>query len=384
MSPDVAAVVNLHREGPSATASIISAWRAVERARTEGVTAALVLLLDDPDRETTAVAETWRARGARIVAVNKGDLGAARNEAARKIESEWIAFLDADDLWGEHWLSKAFAAGASTDGSDATVWHPAVNIIFGDHHSLLHHVASDDPTFSWSRFRMHNVWTALCFVRRQTLLQLPYPRNDLDAGFGYEDWAWNMTVLEHGGTHRVVADTCHFVRRTDGDSLLSRSQTALRSRPDRHGLPPWRSSAAERPSKSLPEAHDPHTHTVGPVELSDGIRDQVRLATTIAPDIAGTVVAHGMPVELPQNTQTHFTASHLALEELNLKAAADVQLEHRAADILESSTRLTKLSGVDRARVVAEFVIEERRIGRSIGSSQLLDDAYDHFPQANA
>ena len=229
MSIDVTAVVNLHREGRAATPSLISAWRAINAVAAAGYIGHLMIVLDRADDETALLAKTWDERGAQLVSCNQGDLGSARNAAVASSDAEWFAFLDADDLWSENWLVNALkAAGEIPTSNGPDVLHPAVNVIFGDHHSLLHHRSSDDPSFSWARFRLHNAWTALSFARRRDLAQLPFPRNTLDEGFGYEDWSWNMAVLDRGGRHHVVADTCHFIRRMDEPSLLSDSRNALR------------------------------------------------------------------------------------------------------------------------------------------------------------
>lgn len=259
MSIDVTAAVNLHREGSAALPSMISAWRSVEHARAHGINAELLLVLDRSDDSTTRVADRWTSRGARVVHVDVGDLGAARNRAVATCgDSEWIAFLDADDLWGEYWLTAAYTAVLESGGeSQHDVWHPAVNIIFGDHHSLLHHVDSSDASFSWARFRLHNQWTALSFVRRSTIEDIPYPRNDLASGFGFEDWSWNEEVLRRGGRHRVVADTCHFIHRSSNPSLLSQSQHALRTpytsdntTEFRRPTPAARTEVPERPKRT--------------------------------------------------------------------------------------------------------------------------------------
>ena len=384
MTVDIAAVVNLHREGQSAVVSITSAWRAVARARRKGLSAGLFLLLDDADEATLAVAERWETRGATVHRVTETDLGAARNRAVELIDTNWFAFLDADDLWGEYWLTEAHAIASTTSTPEPVVWHPAVNVIFGDHHSLLHHVSSTAPDFSWSRLRMHNMWTALSVVDRRTLLAIPYPRNELATGFGYEDWAWNIAILDHGGRHEVVPGTCHFIRRTNDDSLLRRSRAALRSRPPRDGAPGWRSTQAARPSTSAAVTPDDHTHTDQPVELDDHVVEQIRLAATIEPQIERTIRGDGQPRILPQNRQTHVLAAHVALDELETIATTDRALSHTSADIIAAAEVVHTLSSEDRARVIAEFVVEERRLGRPEGSSTVLDEAYDLYPQISA
>jgi hypothetical protein len=368
----IAAVVNLHEEGSTATPSIISAWRACEAARENGLFVELLLVLDNPDDATTEVAASWTSRGARVVDVAEGDLGAARNAAVADINAEWIAFLDADDLWGEDWLIRAHGAASESLNASIEVWHPQVNVIFGDHHSLLHHIDSTDPRFCWSRFALHNAWTALSFVRSGTLRETPFPRNDLASGFGFEDWSWNMAILDRGGRHRVVTNTCHFIRRVDGASLLGRSQQALRTRYPQTTLSSLRTSTTATPT----EVPDAGTHVDAAVDVGHDILRQITLASTIAPEVEDTLSSTGHPTFLPQNFNTHVTAGQLALEELWRSS------DHpTTAATLDASRWLDRLDPDERAKVVAEFVLDELSSGRALGESALLAEVTAIYPQ---
>lgn len=372
----IAAVVNLHREGTTATPSIISAWRAVEAAQRSGIRTQLVLILDRPDRTTRTVAQHWSDRDAQLVTVDEGDLGASRNAAVAAVDAEWIAFLDADDLWGETWLVQAHHAATANVTDALEVWHPEVNVIFGDHHSLLHHVGSDDPRFRWSRFCLHNAWTALSFVRRQVLCDVPYLRNDLSNGFGFEDWSWNMAILERGGHHRVVVDGCHFIKRSASPSLLSQSQAALRTpypTADGRLRDAWERSV----SFEADRVADTGTHVVAPLDLSEDVLQQIKLVSTIEPSVARTVRGPRDPAALPQNFNTHDTPEQYALEELWTLRAAD----RSVAAILEDSRYLPGLDEKARSLVVAEFTIREVASGRTLGSSALLEETCATYPQ---
>jgi len=380
MALDITAVVNLHQEGESAEPSLISASRAVDAANDAGAACSLLLLLDRPDAATTKISEGWADRGAEVVVVDEGDLGQARNRAVEASASEWVAFLDGDDLWSENWLTLASQEAAAAPPDEMSVFHPAVNVIFGDNHSLLHHISSDDPGFSWSRFRLHNAWTALSFVRRADLLKLPYPSNDLEHGWGFEDWSWNMAVLQNGGTHHVVTDTCHFIRRLHNRSLLGSSQSALRS-----PYPGVSAPLSVPPGVSdLTTTDDdlPATHQRAPHGLSPTLLEQVGFAATIDPTIEGTLSASGQPLELAQNFNTHVTGAQQALEAIEL--ALDALPGATVDDLVDSSELLGQLGRAEQLRVIAEIVRGPDSSSRVAGTSPLVDATLAAFPQLAA
>lgn len=370
--------MNLHTEGTGALPSIVSAWRAVQLAQSRGLTCELLLLLDQPDKPTVHIAERFcERRDVRLAIVSESDLGSARNRACESSTAEWIAFLDGDDLWGEEWLWRAHLAAQDVD-AEPVAWHPELNIIFGDHRSIVHHVDSDDPTFSWSRFRLHNQWTALAFVRRNDLLGLPYPRNDLAAGFGFEDWSWNEEVLRRGGKHCVVPQTCHFIKRTSGPSLLRSSQRSLRTRyMDDADI----THVARPPEELLSEDSQDATHEVSPVNLSASIEQQLRLALCIEPSIGATLRPGASSIELPQNFQRHTTPAHLALNEIEHLRRLDSNSTATIAELVVQSTRLPKLDTSSRALVMAEVLLDPEAAHCRLGISPMIEDTLAYLPQ---
>ena len=386
---EIAAVVNLHREGAAAIPSLVSAWRAAEHARASGVSVQLAIVLDTPDAETVAIANAWSKRGARIIPIEVGDLGAARNAAVRALDSEWMAFLDGDDLWGESWLTRAFtAANAVTDPTPLDVWHPQVNVMFGGSQSLLHHLDSEADFFSLARLRLHNAWTALSFVRRTDLESVPYPRNRIAEGFGYEDWSWNIEVLRRGGRHRVVHDSLHAIYRapanatSPGTNLLTQSLKALRSpypKPAAISASlPGRTTAVSELTQTDPDLPPQYEHAS--VQLYREMMTDLWKASSITAELKEVIERlEGEDSSIPLNMNIHVTEAQRALEELDL--SFETRPDRPFGELLEDVTLIHGLPAEEQHRVVAEVLLNPIGNRGSVGESPLIDSTVAAYPQ---
>jgi hypothetical protein len=222
---DITAVINGHSEGLLAQASLRSLFRSVDAARSHGLSVEALAILDRPDQLTKAVFEGFAASRTdlRIVEVEYGDLGFSRNAAVDNSDSGYVAFLDADDFWCEDWLIRAFEA-AKADARDIA-WHPQVNAYFGVAQSLFIHRDMEDPLFDVADLAYTNLWTSLCFTSNSLLQTVRYAGTDLRNNIGYEDWCWNIDVIERGGIHKVVPGTFHVIR-SKSISLVKQTSAA--------------------------------------------------------------------------------------------------------------------------------------------------------------
>jgi glycosyltransferase involved in cell wall biosynthesis len=220
--PIITSIINVSSEGSIARPTIESALLAAEFSRVRGVDVETLIIADRPSAETQAALEPYKTR-VKIVEINVGDLGEARNRGASIARGEFIGFLDGDDLWGKHWLYKAWTAAKD---DVRLIVHPQYNVIFGcgqDH--IFEHLSMTAPRFNKRYLIFDNYWTALSFSRKGTYLSIPYQRNDIAAGFGYEDWKWNCDTIRANYLHVVAEDTFHLIRRRNG-SLRARSNLA--------------------------------------------------------------------------------------------------------------------------------------------------------------
>lgn len=222
---DITAVINGHAEGLLSQTSLKSLARSADAATAAGLRVELLAMLDNPNNLTREIFENFSITRSdlKVEIVSHGDLGFSRNSAAQEANGKWIAFLDADDIWCEDWLLLAHAAAEADSRNIA--WHPEVNAYFGVTPNILLHVDMEDPAFRVADLAHTNLWTSLCFTSRDFLRSVPYAGTDLKNNVGYEDWCWNIDVINSGGIHKIVPNTAHAVR-TRSQSLVKQTTAA--------------------------------------------------------------------------------------------------------------------------------------------------------------
>lgn len=225
--PMITAILTAHREGLLAKASLESLKLCARHARNAGFTVEMIAILDRPDSITRALLAQYGADGVEVSEVDFGDPGMARNHAIDISVGQYLAFLDADDLWGTNWLT--MAAHAAQKRPEPIIWHPEICVYFGSTQHVFHHIDMEDPAFSPAMLAVENYWTALSFGARSIYADNRYPDTDLGAGFGFEDWAWNMNTAAKGILHKTVTDTGHVIRRKT--QSVSRQTVAVRGVP---------------------------------------------------------------------------------------------------------------------------------------------------------
>lgn len=220
---DISVCINLHGEGRLCRPTIESALSSIKYAECRGARCELLLLLDNPDLETIDSALIYSSV-ARIEQFKVGDLGEARNLGVQRAAGRYCAFLDGDDLFGESWLWGAISE-AKSDTSRDLIIHPKTNLFFGRGYNPYYwsHPDMRVDKISISRLVVENLWTSLCFTKRTAFLKMPYLKNRISDGFGYEDWSWNVRTITDGFLHVVAPDTIHFIRRKPHGSLLQNS-----------------------------------------------------------------------------------------------------------------------------------------------------------------
>lgn len=222
MAPrDITVALNVHDEHVVAGPTMASAAAAIEAARADGHAVEKVIGLDCATAECRTYFSHFRDAGWKLFDLQQGDLGEARNELVKASAGEIIAFLDADDLFSENWLTAGIKKIVSEEnlGRNCIV-HPELNIFFDAANSCLANCPQDDPVFMSGYWRLANYYDSLAMAPRRAFEEVPYAGRDKENGFGFEDWRWNLETIAAGWKHEIAKDTIIFKRRRD-ISLLS-------------------------------------------------------------------------------------------------------------------------------------------------------------------
>lgn len=208
----LSAVINLHREGSIASATITSVSNAQIQAQIEGVTVEVLLILDKADELTAEIARNASQQfGWSIYYSDAGDLGEARNTGVAQAKGDVLAFVDGDDLVSDNWFHRSAEHVAGS--SEQVILHPDICVFFGSDEHILVHADMSRSEIVIEDMLMENCWIALSAAPRAVYEQFPYWRNEIRSGFGFEDWSWNIRTMKAGIQHHVVDGTAHFIRR---------------------------------------------------------------------------------------------------------------------------------------------------------------------------
>jgi hypothetical protein len=133
-----------------------------------------------------------------------------------------ILCLDGDDLWSRNWVSAAWSEHLTSARS--AILHPQYAVFFGARLEILVHSDWRDPYFDPRGLVARNCWISLCGVRRDLLLDCPFPKTDASRRLGFEDWSWYADTIARGIRPVTVPNTVHFVRLKTVSSRWQTSQ----------------------------------------------------------------------------------------------------------------------------------------------------------------
>lgn len=214
----VAVVVTGHREGTLAHPTFRALARSIRAARDGGLPVEVLGVLDRADDATREIfhealgsdGTVGSVASCRVVEVDHGDPGAARNEGVRHSTAPWVCVLDADNLPSRDWLLAAHRR--ATEAGAPCVVHAENLVVFGGRWQVWPQLPGDDPGFRAENFFDRNYWDTFCLASREVFEKIPYVPTRRLSGFGPEDWHWAMETVQAGIPHTTAPGTALFYR----------------------------------------------------------------------------------------------------------------------------------------------------------------------------
>ena len=216
---EITCVVNAHRESHLIYPTLQSVDRARRYANACNISTDLLIVLDNADDATREVVSERTSNTDKKIEVSFGELASSRNTAVDNAKSDFIAFIDGDDLWSKTWLVESYNL-AKVQKTDCII-HPAYNVYFGgENEYVLEHIGMNSHQFCPHFLLDKNYWTALSFASTSVYRKYPYRPNKLNQGFGYEDWTWNWDTMQENVQHKIAPKTVHFIRKGKNTTSL--------------------------------------------------------------------------------------------------------------------------------------------------------------------
>ncbi len=197
-----------------ADSTIKSVMRAVAfwRKHSSGDDYELIIHIDDGSRETNDYFAQYRtAQHFRVLENRFGDVGLARNYAAKEAKGEFIFFVDGDDLVSENYIVGSLAI-LEQEQNDIVVC-PEYCIGFSDdgkNGSVLRMANSKSKELDAYMLFSVNLWIMAIAGRRKIFLEHPYI--ETRDGYGHEDYALNIELAAANIPHRIASGTVYFYR----------------------------------------------------------------------------------------------------------------------------------------------------------------------------
>lgn len=222
---DLSIVITAHSEGILIHKTLLSVERAIKELSNNHVTE-IILHLDNPSNSTLEYIKANKEnilKSVKIFTNHFGDLSASRNFSINKASGKYVATIDADDLMSKNWLKYSIDI-LKKDQKNDSVAHSEFTIEFGDSDVIIEKYKSIDRDHDTLLSVWSNRWNSVILAPRKLLLENPYPPNS--AGYGYEDWWLNNTLLSKNIKQILIPETAIFVRRQNDIGEWKRQATS--------------------------------------------------------------------------------------------------------------------------------------------------------------
>ncbi|WP_322063042.1 glycosyltransferase [Paraburkholderia sp. J63] len=248
---DVSVVLNMHREGPFLKATLASLSACALEAQADGLVCELIAVFDRTDEITERVFLETPLSGfvdVKVVKIEVGSLGLARNAGIDISEGRYIWTADGDDLVSSNAIVELYRTVSSKGGSG---WVAYVNylIAFGEIFFVSKYF--DDDYLTVADFAMDHPFVSRIFIERNVFSRLRYVDLHLSEGFAYEDWEFVTRLRREGLRFCVAPETAMYYRQRPQSLLRQANGLSARLIPHTPLFDPvWYSTELEREKKS--------------------------------------------------------------------------------------------------------------------------------------
>jgi glycosyltransferase involved in cell wall biosynthesis len=174
---------------------------AIDSAQRQTLQPSEILVVDDGSTDNSAAVARESGRNVRCLLQDHAGPAAARNLGLRSARGEFIAFLDADDLW---------PADKLADQLNALAGDPSAGMVFGRIQCLKQSSAEAERP-AYSAFGQTWSW---CLLGAALVRRTVFDRTGLfDPSLRYgEDLDWFLRAVERGARVTQIEQTCLFYR----------------------------------------------------------------------------------------------------------------------------------------------------------------------------
>lgn len=283
--PDLSVVVAIHREATLLRRTLLSLATAISFASDVGYLVQTVFVLDRTDEPTRSALDTCdlpEFQRRRVVCLDAGSPGLARNAGMDQANGRLLAIADADDLVAPNFLALTIRE-ADQWGPDALVV-PQWLIAFG----VTPHVAEFLPLSQLgcrALFGGHPFVHRIC-GHRATLQARRYACTDREKGEGFEDWHFNAEAVADGLDIRPAPGAVMFYR-TKRDGRMANDLHAKADVPACRLFTPRVYS--DLSSVATGTAFNPQATRKRLLD-AEGLEDALLLANAIDPEVQPAIV----------------------------------------------------------------------------------------------
>jgi len=206
------AIINIHREGALLVPTLRSLTLAKKRATEAGYALEVVVIADNANAETLAIAEGFDELIDRIIPVTFADLGASREFGIAAAAHDWVFLHDGDDLFSSNWYLKFFEMAKRGEIDERTVYHTALFSRFGNEQNIRQMIDSWDTRFHPLFLTSEWYYSNKCVLNRKLFAEIPMPYNNNFTGIGNEDWTWSCHTIHKEIRHTYLPETICFYR----------------------------------------------------------------------------------------------------------------------------------------------------------------------------